>query len=91
MGGAVASHPPSPRPSEATDEEHFETPIMDGLDFEAMPNNNNALTLGDIVEASDPTTPPRERQQNNVPKIEPPSHDQIMAEFQKEAGTLRKK
>jgi len=73
-------------------EKHFEPPIMDSLDFETTPMTNKAPTLGDIVSASDPTLPPPQRRVDETgPKVTPPTNEEIMAEFQKEAGTLRKK
>ena len=91
MGTARASAPTIPSAAVEEGEEHFETPIMDGLDFEADLVAGGGQTLGDIVNASDPNIAPRQRMSQSGPKVTPLSSDEIMAEFQKEAGTLRKK
>jgi hypothetical protein len=91
MGTARASAPTIPSAAVEEGEEHFETPIMDGLDFEADLVVGGGQTLGDIVNASDPNIAPRQRMSQSGPKVTPLSSDEIMAEFQKEAGTLRKK
>ena len=91
MDTVRASTPTIPPAAVEEGEEHFETPIMDGLDFEADLLAGGGQTLGDIVNASDPNTPPRQRMSQSAPKATPLSNDEIMAEFQKEAGTLRKK
>ena len=88
--GAAMANENNELPQQGSDE-HFETPIMDGLDFETAPMFNQVLTLGDIVKASSPDLPPPERRRGaGGPKGTPPTNEEVMAEFQKEAGTLRK-
>lgn len=91
IGTVKACTPTAPPAGVENEEEQFETPMMDGLDFETAPLAGGGQTIGDIVNASDPTIPPRERIAHSGPKAPPVTNEQVMAEFQKEAGTLRKK
>ena len=64
---------------------------ISSLEFEAItPPPPRGQTLGSLMASADPNSPPPPRTEDPPPSIPKQSPEEVVAQFQKEAGTLRR-
>ena len=75
--------------SEEKDPENL-TVNISSLEFETVTPPKRGQTIGDLMASADLNSPPPSPVEDLTPPIPAPSPEEVVKQFQKEAGTLRR-